>query len=62
LAISPDLTNSADWHLPAYYNDFAGDPPVVILNGTNVLDLDSEPGFAVISGSPVATRHPAQME
>jgi hypothetical protein len=28
LQISPDLTNDADWHLPAYYNnDFAGDPP-----------------------------------
>jgi hypothetical protein len=58
LGISPDLTNSVDWHLPAYYNGFAGDPPVVLLNGTKywVLIPDQDlPSYPAIDGNPSPT-------
>ena len=58
LGISPDLTNSVDWHLPAYYNGFAGDPPVVILNGTKYWSLipnQDLPSNPASGGNPAPT-------
>ena len=58
LGISPDLTNSVDWHLPAYYNGFAGDPPVVILNSTKYWSLipnQDLPSNPASGGNPAPT-------
>jgi hypothetical protein len=55
LGISPDLTNDLDWHLPAYYNGFAGDPPAVTLNGTKywvLIPNQDLPSYPAIDGNP----------